>query len=690
MPPSADRIEAGNERNRFVRSTFTMKPSREGRGLRFAALAIAVGVANVAAAEVPAAKKRPNVVLIMADDMGYECVGANGGTSYATPALDRLAAEGMRFEHCYSQPICTPSRVKLMTGIYNQRNYIRFGLLDPAATTFAHLFRDAGYATAVAGKWQLGGGRGAPRHFGFDEWLLWQLTVRESRYPNPVLETDGRVVTYENGEYGPDLVTDFLCDFVRRHRDRPFLVYYPMILPHWPFEPTPDSTGWNPKAKGVLKGKGDPRLFRDMVQHTDKVVGRIVRELDELDIRDRTLVLFTGDNGTAAGIRSQLDGRTVVGAKGKTTDAGTRAPFIASWPGVIRPGSVSSDLVDLSDFLPTIAEAAGIEVPAALGIDGRSFLPQLRGEAGHPRPWLHCWYARNGGPTGREFVRTQRYKLYRGGELYDIAADPLEARDLAGTDLSADAKKIVDELRSALATFDGTRASFPEWMPLQRKAHRQALERIRTLGGQAFERDGRVVEVRLNGHVLSEDLLATIGRLHQLTDLSLERSTLDDDGARHLARLPKIEWLNLYRTRLGDEGLRHLSRIPTLKLLPIGGTRVTDEGLRALADLRGLEYLGLRDNAISDRGLRVVERLTNLRGLHLGGTRVTAKGLPHLRTLAKLEKLWLGGTTITDAAVDELARLKTLRELYLPAGRFAPDAAKRLRASLPACRIVFE
>ena len=146
---------------------------------------IVVALAGLASGQ---AAGEPNIVLIMADDMGYECVTANGGESYSTPNLDRLARGGMRFEHCYSQPICTPSRVQLMTGIYNQRNYIRFGLLDPTVTTFGHLAKRAGYATCIGGKWQLENGLKGPNHFGFDEYCLWQLTRRPSPYPNPGLE----------------------------------------------------------------------------------------------------------------------------------------------------------------------------------------------------------------------------------------------------------------------------------------------------------------------------------------------------------------------------------------------------------------------------------------------------------------------------------------------------------------------
>ncbi len=221
---------------------------------------------------------RPNIVLIMADDFGYECVGANGGTSYKTPVLDQMAAEGVRFEHCYSQPICTPSRVKLMTGIYNVRNYAEFGLLEKDQRTFGKLLRDAGYATCIVGKWQLGKDAKLPNHFGFDEHCLWQLFRRPSRYASPGLEINGIPKDYAPG-YGPDVVTDYALDFIDRHRDQPFLLYYPMILTHCPFEPTPDSGDWDETSQGSPTYKGTPKYFADMVTYMDKIVGRILRQI---------------------------------------------------------------------------------------------------------------------------------------------------------------------------------------------------------------------------------------------------------------------------------------------------------------------------------------------------------------------------------------------------------------------------
>ena len=401
------------------------------------------------------AADRPNIVLIMADDMGYECVGANGGTSYRTPHLDTLAAGGMRFEHCYSQPLCTPSRVQIMTGLYNQRNYVRFGLLDPKATTFAHLLKQAGYATCVAGKWQLEGALEGPKHFGFDDYCLWQLNRRPSRYPNPGLEINGRQVDHTDGQYGPDIVSDHLGKYIESNSHRPFFVYYPMILPHWPFEPTPDSPDWNWMSKGELKGQGNPKYFADMVAYTDKMVGKIVAELDELKLRENTLVLFTCDNGTATSITSRMGDRVIKGGKGTTTDAGTHVPFIANWPGTIKPGQVSDALVDFTDILPTLLDVAGVKPPAEPALDGHSLLPMLMGTGRSPREWVYCWYSRDGKQNIAESARDRRFKLYRDGRFFDVAADPLEQQPLKSPDEDAEAART--RLAKVLEEFEGTR-----------------------------------------------------------------------------------------------------------------------------------------------------------------------------------------------------------------------------------------
>jgi arylsulfatase A len=399
-----------------------------------------------------AADARPNIVLIMADDFGYECVGANGGESYQTPRLDELAATGMRFEHCHVLPLCTPTRVQLMTGLYNVRNYVRFGMLPESATTFGHLLRDAGYATAVCGKWQLGRDPGLPQHFGFQESFLWQHTRRPGRYANPGLEHNGKELDYHNGEYGPDLVNDFALDFIERHREQPFFLYYPMILTHAPFQPTPDSPDWDAGAMGE-DVRRNVRHFGEMTAYMDKLIGRVVDKLDELAIRENTLLIFLGDNGTAAGVTSRFQGSEFSGGKGQTTRRGTHVPLIVSWPAAITEQRVNADLIGSVDVLPTICDAAGVQPPA--GIDGVSFLPQLRGEAGRPREWLYSWYSPRQRPdmTVREWAQDKTYKLYRNGRFFDLMSDPFEQRALERESLTGQAAAAADRLEAVLEQY---------------------------------------------------------------------------------------------------------------------------------------------------------------------------------------------------------------------------------------------
>lgn len=429
-----------------------------------AVLGGAVLAVFAAATSSAAAADRPNVVLIMADDMGYECVTANGGQSYSTPNLDQLAASGMRFEHCYSQPICTPSRVQIMTGRYNSRNYVEFGLLKPDSYTFGNLLREAGYATCVVGKWQLKGGFDGPHDFGFNEYCLWQLTRRPNRYANPGLEINGKEVDFKEGQYGPDVVTDYACEFLQRQQSssEPFFLYYPMILPHWPFEPTPDSPQWDPtfrrgdKAEKSQKGT-DNKYFADMVAYTDKMVGKLVAKLDELGMREDTLVLFTGDNGTYTEITSRFRDRDWKGGKGHMMDNGTHVALIANMPGTVPAGEVNRELVDFSDIFPTLADFTRTDLPQNIELDGRSFAPQLRGQPGNPREYVYCWYFRNGEPldggpdhSAGESARDRRYKLYRDGGFYDVPHDFYETQPLAVDELSAEQRTVYERLRGVI------------------------------------------------------------------------------------------------------------------------------------------------------------------------------------------------------------------------------------------------
>ncbi|MEN8254849.1 MAG: sulfatase-like hydrolase/transferase [Verrucomicrobiota bacterium] len=418
----------------------------------------------------PQAGKEPlNIILIMADDLGYETIGANGGESYKTPHLDRLAASGARFEHCYAQPLCTPSRVQIMTGKYNVRNYTKFGVLPRNETTFAHLLKEAGYATCIAGKWQLGKEKDSPRHFGFDGALLWQHTRSgrmrkdgvhyDKRYENPQLERNGEKESYHNGEYAPDLMVDFICEFIEKNKDGPFLVYYPMILTHCPFVPTPHSEDWNPESLGSPSYKGDAKYFGDMVSYMDGLVGRIANEVEAQGLSEKTVILFTGDNGTDSPVVSLLNGREVAGGKSKTTDAGTRVPLIVHGPGFIKSG-VINDLIDFTDFLPTICELTDIDLTAERPVlDGRSFLPQLLGKEGNPRQYVYSWYSRSGKEEeARVFARTHQYKLYRNGDFFDLQQDIDEEAPLAADSLNAEQNQQKATLQGVIDKYDKPRS----------------------------------------------------------------------------------------------------------------------------------------------------------------------------------------------------------------------------------------
>lgn len=403
------------------------------------------------------AQRRPNVVVILADDLGYECLTCNGGGSYETPNLDRLAAGGARFTNAHVQPLCTPTRVQVMTGQYNVRNYVGFGQLKRGEVTFGNLLRDAGYKTGICGKWQLGRVAELPNKFGFDEHVLWQHTRFAPRYPNPGLEHQSKQVDYSDGEYGPDLISDFAVDFVERHKDEPFLLYYPMILPHFPHQATPDSDGWDPTIKGENKNKDD-RYFADMVRYMDKLVGRLMDKLDQLELRDDTLVLFIGDNGTFRSLRTKFGDQTIQGMKGRTTCYGTHVPMVASWPSKIAP-MVVEDLADSTDILQTVCDVAGVEVPDALPLDGYSLWPRLQGHNASPRQWIYCWYSPRGEPL-KEFAYDERFKLYRSGELFDYRADPLEQAALAEGDAALAARV---RLQSALDRYADARPDGLAW-----------------------------------------------------------------------------------------------------------------------------------------------------------------------------------------------------------------------------------
>jgi arylsulfatase A-like enzyme len=315
--------------------------------------------------------------------------------------------------------------------------------------------KDAGYATCVAGKWQLAGhyqgsnykGIGTlPENAGFDEHCLWQVQHLGNRYWDPVIQQNGRVRDDFQGKYGPDVCADYIIDFIQRNKTNRFFVYYPMILTHSPFVQTPDHR----KIEGN-RNQRDKVHFPDMVAYADKIVGRIVKALDELELREETILLFTGDNGSPRGISSQMGQRVTWGGKGNTTDAGTHVPFIANWKGTFPGGQTCGDLVDFTDFLPSLLEISGAKHALDETMDGRSFVPQLLGKTGNPRDWIFCHYDPKWGEwKQKRYAQTKKWKLYGSGKIFHIQSDPEELHPLSLDLLGKKEAKEIQMLQNVL------------------------------------------------------------------------------------------------------------------------------------------------------------------------------------------------------------------------------------------------
>jgi arylsulfatase A len=316
----------------------------------------------------------------------------------------------------------------------------------------------------VAGKWQLcrfdePGGADHPQRAGFETSSLWTWILQQggrpstgSKYWSPQVWQDGGLAPGLEGRYGPDVFAEFLMDFMGAARE-PFLAFYPMVLPHGPFTPTPRS-GW----AGQLLGHASQRVrnqfsslyFPEHVEYMDELIGRLVAFLEARKLLDRTLILFTADNGTDSRVESKVGDRMVRGGKGKLSEPGTRVPLIASWKGHVPAGSVSHDLVDLSDFFPTLVDLAGAELPPGLALDGRSFLPQLLGQPGDPRDWVYLSnWALPAGPF-QVAARDRRFKLHGDGRLFDLAADPEERSPVPREARTPEAARAERKLAAAL------------------------------------------------------------------------------------------------------------------------------------------------------------------------------------------------------------------------------------------------
>lgn len=380
------------------------------------------------------AKKPPNIILILADDVGFEGLGCFGGRSYQTPRLDDLASQGMKAMHCYSMAVCHPTRICLLTGKYPFRtSNPKWGSFpkDHEATTIASAMVDAGYRTAVSGKWQLSllsEDLDQPHRMGFEQYCLFGWH-EGPRYHSPMIFQNGELRQGLEKGYGPDEYRKFIEEFIQQDDDRPFFVYYSMALCH---DVTDDLDAPVPHGPD-----GRYLNYPEMIADMDKQVGQLMQFIQSSRFADDTLVIFTTDNGTpsryiarAEGeklirlpIESNLNGTMRLGGKGKLTDAGTRAPTIFWWPGKIAAGSSTDQLIDFADWYPTVLDVARAKVPRGYVPDGISCLDALFGGTSERT----VAFAEHG---KRYFLRDEQWKLYNDGNLFNLQSDPTEEKPI--------------------------------------------------------------------------------------------------------------------------------------------------------------------------------------------------------------------------------------------------------------------
>jgi arylsulfatase A len=359
--------------------------------------------------------KKPNIIFILADDLGIGNISCYGSDQFKTPNIDKLASTGMRFTHGYTAPLCGPSRALILTGRQPFRtgttNQDRVGKLEPSKEIcLPSVLKTAGYTSLMVGKWSQFPLQ--PSDFGFDQYMRFQASGKywNTQQANKSYTKNGEIVPLLDGEYLPDLMHNQVLDFISKNKNKPFFAYYSMSHIHGEILPTPDS---KPDSKD---------LYTDNINYMDKLVGKLVKALDSLKMRQNTIIVFMGDNGTAAegASRATVQGKKLSGKKGDMLECGSLVPWIVNWKGGGQSGKVINDLVDATDWMPTFAALAGAKLPENVILDGKSFAPQLKGEKGTPREWIFMelgnqWY-----------VREDKWKLNRANELFDMRNAPFE------------------------------------------------------------------------------------------------------------------------------------------------------------------------------------------------------------------------------------------------------------------------
>ncbi|GAA6204573.1 sulfatase-like hydrolase/transferase [Thalassotalea sp. SU-HH00458] len=437
---------------------------------------------------------QPNILFILADDMGKEWVSAYGAEDISTPNIDKLADKGIRFDNAWSHPQCTPSRVSLITGQYPHRNgwvnhwdTPRWGqaYLDWSQNqSVAKVMKNAGYATVAAGKWQVNDFRVEPQAMtkhGFDDYAMWTgyETGNEpsaERYWDPYIHTKKGSKTYK-GQFGEDIFSDFILDFVDDNKAQPWFAYFAMNLPHSPYVTTPHST--------KVESKMDKH--KAMVEYADLILAKMVNRLEALDELENTIIIWTTDNGTNRSIKGRMNGRMVRGGKTKTTENGINSPFIVSGQGLVPKGVVSDTLIDFTDILPTFADLANTDIPKHYTLDGKSFADYLLAKTTDgKRSSIMSMGGRNEARVSENgvenkfvfrdrVIRDKRYKLYVKSspeygyeKLVDLHNDPEEKINLINS-----TKPEIVAAKKALIAFAKTQPA-KDNDPKYRK--RQALE----------------------------------------------------------------------------------------------------------------------------------------------------------------------------------------------------------------------
>jgi arylsulfatase A-like enzyme len=423
--------------------------------------------------------ERPNIIFILADDLGYGDLGCYGQKQIRTPNLDKLAAEGRRFtQHYAGSTVCAPSRCVLMTGLHTGHCFIRGNGRDnlrPEDLTVARLLKNAGYATGLMGKWGLGheGSSGVPTRQGFDAFFGYLDQVHaHNYYPTFLLRNEVRIslknvvpkegaagqgVATERVEYSHDLITREALSFIERHKDGPFFLYLAWTLPHANNEA--GDKGMEVPELGAYAAERWPEVekgFAAMVSRLDADVGRLVARLRELGIDEKTVIFFSSDNGPHREGGHDADffdsNGPLRGTKRDLTDGGIRVPLIVRWPGRVPAGTTCDHVGGFQDFLPTAAELAGAAAPE--GLDGISFVPAMLGQPGQKQHDALYWEFHERG--GARAVRVGSLKaiqqpLSTPVRLYDLESDIGEARDLAGArpDDVRRLTRVLDEARTA-------------------------------------------------------------------------------------------------------------------------------------------------------------------------------------------------------------------------------------------------